>query len=159
MAVSGGFLAYYGFPLDQMKILDGGMDGWKAKGYPTEMTSPKIERTTFQFLKEAKERKPLLCTLPEVKSALKGSEKVVLDVRSKKEFIGEELKEGAIKPGRIPEESYGLNGQKLLSQKALIRVIGNRQRRLRESLRQKGSPLEKISLCTDTPGSVRLTVW
>ena len=95
-------LAYYAFPFDQVKILDGGIDGWKAKGYPTEMTSPEIEKTTFQFLKEAKERKPLLCTLPEVKSALKGSDKVVLDVRSKKEFLGEELKEGAIKPGRIP---------------------------------------------------------
>jgi thiosulfate/3-mercaptopyruvate sulfurtransferase len=33
---------------------------------------------------------------------LNGSDKIVLDVRSKKEFIGEELKEGAIKPGRIP---------------------------------------------------------
>ena len=95
-------LAYHGLPLDQVKILDGGMDGWKAKGYPTEMTSPNIEKTTFHFFKEAKERKPLLCTLPEVKSALKGSDKVVLDVRSKKEFLGEELKEGAIKPGRIP---------------------------------------------------------
>jgi thiosulfate/3-mercaptopyruvate sulfurtransferase len=95
-------LAYYGFPLNQMKILDGGMDGWKAKGYLTEMASPEIEKTTFHFLKEAKKRKPLLCTLPEVKSALKGSDKVVLDVRSKKEVLGEELKEGAIRPGRIP---------------------------------------------------------
>jgi thiosulfate/3-mercaptopyruvate sulfurtransferase len=95
-------LAYYGFPIHQMKLLDGGMDGWKVKGYLTEMASPETERMTFHFLKEAKERKPLLCTLPEVKSALKGSDKVVLDVRSKKEFLGEELKEGAIKPGRIP---------------------------------------------------------
>ena len=28
-------LAYYGFPIPQMKLLDGGPDGWKAKGYPT----------------------------------------------------------------------------------------------------------------------------
>jgi thiosulfate/3-mercaptopyruvate sulfurtransferase len=95
-------LAYYGFPIHQMKLLDGGIDAWKAKGYLAEMASPEIERTTFHFLKKAKERKSLLCTLPEVKSALKGSDKVVLDVRSKKEFTGEELKEGATKPGRIP---------------------------------------------------------
>ncbi len=95
-------MAYYGLPIHQIKLLDGGIDAWKVKGYLTEMASPEIERTTFQFLKGAKERKPLLCTLPEVKSALKGSDKVVLDVRSKKEFLGEELKEGAIKPGRIP---------------------------------------------------------
>jgi thiosulfate/3-mercaptopyruvate sulfurtransferase len=95
-------LAYYGFPIHQMKLLDGGIDAWKAKGYLAEMASPEIERTTFHFLKKAKERKSLLCTLPEVKSALKGSDKVVLDVRSKKEFTGEDLKEGATKPGRIP---------------------------------------------------------
>jgi thiosulfate/3-mercaptopyruvate sulfurtransferase len=37
-----------------------------------------------------------------VKSALKSSNRVVLDVRSKKEFLGEDLKEGGVKPGRIP---------------------------------------------------------
>jgi thiosulfate/3-mercaptopyruvate sulfurtransferase len=37
-----------------------------------------------------------------VKSALKSPNRVALDVRSKKEFLGEELKEGAVKPGRIP---------------------------------------------------------
>jgi thiosulfate/3-mercaptopyruvate sulfurtransferase len=40
--------------------------------------------------------------LPEVKSALADRNKVVLDVRSQKEFLGEDLKEGAVKPGRIP---------------------------------------------------------
>jgi thiosulfate/3-mercaptopyruvate sulfurtransferase len=95
-------LAYYGFPLHQMKILDGGWDGWRARGYPTEMLSPKIEKTLFRLPKEERFRKPLLCALPEVKSALEDRNKVVLDVRSQKEYLGEELKEGAVKPGRIP---------------------------------------------------------
>jgi thiosulfate/3-mercaptopyruvate sulfurtransferase len=95
-------LAYYGFPLYQMRILDGGVDGWKAKGYPTEMLSPKIEKALFRLPKEERFRKSLLCALPEVRSALEDRNKVVLDVRSKKEFFGEDLIEGAAKPGRIP---------------------------------------------------------
>jgi len=95
-------LAYYGFSLDQMKILDGGIDGWKAKGYPVEMIPPKVEKTRFKMEERGKERTPLLCTLPEVKSALKEPGKVVLDVRSEKEFLGEEIKKGAVKGGRIP---------------------------------------------------------
>jgi len=95
-------LAYYGFPLEQMRILDGGLDGWKARTYSTEMITPKIDKSTFKLPEKGKERGPLLCSLPEVKSALKSPNRVALDVRSKKEFLGEELKEGAVKPGRIP---------------------------------------------------------
>ncbi len=95
-------LGYYGFPLEQLRILDGGLDSWKARAYPTEMTPPTIDKSTFKLPEKGKERGPLLCTLPEVKSALKSPNRVVLDVRSKKEFLGEDLKEGALKPGRIP---------------------------------------------------------
>jgi thiosulfate/3-mercaptopyruvate sulfurtransferase len=95
-------LAYYGFLLEQMRILDGGLEGWKAKAYPTEMMAPKADKSTFKLPEKGKERGPLLCSLPEVKSALKSPNRVVLDVRSEKEFLGEELKEGAVKPGRIP---------------------------------------------------------
>jgi thiosulfate/3-mercaptopyruvate sulfurtransferase len=95
-------LAYYGFPLEQMRILDGGLEGWKGKGYPTELIPLKIEKSAFKLPEKGKERGALLCSLPEVKSALKSPNRVALDVRSKKEFLGEELKEGAAKPGRIP---------------------------------------------------------
>jgi len=95
-------LAYYGFPFKQMKLLDGGIDVWKAKGYPLEVTSTKVEKTRFKLQGETKGRKPLLCTLPEVKSALKKPDKVVLDVRTKKEYVGEEIKKGVTKGGRIP---------------------------------------------------------
>ncbi len=57
----------------------------------------------FAFPEKAnKEAACLLCALPEVKSALNRSKTVVLDVRSKKEYMGEETKEGAPKAGRIP---------------------------------------------------------
>jgi thiosulfate/3-mercaptopyruvate sulfurtransferase len=95
-------LAYYGFPLKQMKLLDGGIDAWKAKGYPVEVIPAPVEKTRFKLQGETEGRKPLLCTLPEVKSALKKLDKVVLDVRTKKEYAGEEIKKGATQGGRIP---------------------------------------------------------
>ena len=99
-------LAYYGFPLHQMKLLDGGIDGWKTKGYPTETSEPRVEKVRFKFQERAKEREPLLCNLREVKEALKNPKKVVLDVRSKKEYLGEETLPCAVKPGRIPGVAY-----------------------------------------------------
>jgi len=95
-------LAYYGFPMKQMKLLDGGIEGWKAKGYPTEMVPAKAGKMNFTFAKETKGVRTILCTLSDVKSALKKPDKVVLDVRSKEEFLGNEAKKGAARPGRIP---------------------------------------------------------
>ncbi len=95
-------LAYYGFPIHQMKLLDGGLDGWKAKGYPTEMIPPQISPTQFRLPGKTKSTEPLLCTLPEVRGALKEPKKIVLDVRAQKEYLGEETLVGAVRPGRIP---------------------------------------------------------
>ncbi len=95
-------LAYYGFPIKQMKLLDGGIDAWKAKGYPVEIIPPKVERTILKLPKEAKRVKTILCSLPDVKSALRKPDKVILDTRSKGEFWGEETKKGATRSGRIP---------------------------------------------------------
>jgi len=95
-------LAYYGYPLNQMKLLDGGIDAWKAKDYSIEMIPPRGEKTSFKFPEKTRKIAPLLCTLPEVKAALNKPNQVVLDVRSPKEYLGEETKEGAPKAGRIP---------------------------------------------------------
>lgn len=95
-------LAYYGFPIQQMKLLDGGLDGWKTKGYSIEMIPPQISPAQFRLPGKTKSTEPLLCTLPEVRGALKEPKKVVLDVRASKEYLGEETLAGAVKPGRIP---------------------------------------------------------
>lgn len=94
-------LAYYGFPLSQMKFLDGGIEAWQAKGYALEQTTPVLPAATFK-LRGAPARENLLCTISEVKKALQDPQKVILDTRSLKEYAGEELKEGAVKPGHIP---------------------------------------------------------
>lgn len=95
-------LAYYGFPISQMKLLDGGLEGWKARGYPTEMIPTQVNRVTFKLPGKTKQTEPLLCTLPEVRGALRDPKKIVLDVRASKEYLGEEMLTGATKPGRIP---------------------------------------------------------
>ncbi len=95
-------LAYYGFPIKQMKLLDGGPDGWKAKGYPTEMLPPQVTPTQFHLPGRTRSTESLLCSLPEVRGALKDSNKVILDVRAKEEYLGEKTLTGATRPGRIP---------------------------------------------------------
>lgn len=95
-------LAYYGFPIQQMKLLDGGPDGWKAKGYPTEMIPPSVSQAQFKLPGKSKATEPLLCTLPEMRGALKDPKRVILDVRASKEYLGEEMLSGAVRAGRIP---------------------------------------------------------
>jgi thiosulfate/3-mercaptopyruvate sulfurtransferase len=95
-------LAYFGFPISQMKLLDGGLDGWKAKGYSTEMLPPQVIQAQFRLPGKLRSTESLLCALPEVKEALKNPKKVVLDVRAPKEYLGEEMLKDAVKPGRIP---------------------------------------------------------
>lgn len=95
-------LAYYGFPIHQMKLLDGGLDGWKAKGYPTEIIPPKSNPAQFKLSGKTRATEPMLCTLTDVKGALRDPNKVILDVRALKEYTGEEMLRDAVRPGRIP---------------------------------------------------------
>jgi len=94
-------LAYYGFPLNSMKLLDGGIEAWKVRGYPTQLTSPRIKRTSFK-LPAAAQVKSLLATLDEVKAAIQDPHKVILDDRSRKQYLGEEREEGTARAGHIP---------------------------------------------------------
>ncbi|MGQ9646816.1 MAG: sulfurtransferase [Thermodesulfobacteriota bacterium] len=95
-------LAYYGFPIGQMKLLDGSLEGWKVRGYPVEIIPPKFDPVSFKLSGKTGTTEPMLCTLTDVKGALKDPKKVVLDVRSSKEYLGEETLAGAVRPGRIP---------------------------------------------------------
>jgi len=94
MGVSGGSWLIMDFPLNQLKLLDGGLDGWKAKGYSRRFYRQNMRRPHFKLREEKERRKSVLCGLYDVKSALKEPNQVVLDVRSQKEFLGEETKGG-----------------------------------------------------------------
>jgi thiosulfate/3-mercaptopyruvate sulfurtransferase len=93
-------LAYYGFPLERLKLLDGGLEAWKRKGYPTQLTSPRLKATTFKF--PAEPRSSLLATLNDVKAALSAPGKVILDVRPQELYRGDKTREGAARRGHIP---------------------------------------------------------
>lgn len=94
-------LAHYGFPLGQMRLLDGGYEAWKNKGYATQLTSPHFKPASFRF-PAAPGPNFLLATLEEVKGAITSPGKVILDVRPARLYQGDGTKEGAARPGRIP---------------------------------------------------------
>lgn len=94
-------LAYYGFPLERMRLLDGGLEAWRAKGYPTQITAPRVKRTRCT-LPGPPGNQSLVATLIEVKGALNDPRKVIVDTRSPREYQGEEYKEGATRAGHIP---------------------------------------------------------
>jgi len=94
-------LARYGFPLQQMRILDGGFEAWKAQSYPTQLTAPHFRPTTFRF-PAPPPKNFLVANLEEVKAAEGAPDKVIIDVRPPRLFLGEGTKEGVARPGRIP---------------------------------------------------------
>ncbi len=94
-------LAHFGLPLGQLRLLDGGIEAWKSKGYPTQLTAPHFKVATFRF-PAAPLKNYLLANLEEVKAAMDRPDKVILDVRAPRLYLGEVTKEGAARPGHIP---------------------------------------------------------
>lgn len=94
-------LAHYGFPLGQMRLLDGGYAAWKAKGYPTQLTAPRVKPAAFLFPAGFRQGF-LLAGLDEVKAARTAADKVIVDARAPRLYLGAGTKEGAARPGHIP---------------------------------------------------------
>ncbi|MHB8067805.1 MAG: sulfurtransferase [Desulfobaccales bacterium] len=94
-------LVYYGFPLERLRLLDGGIGAWRAKGYPTQLTAPRVTQTKVKLT--GKSPLPsLLANLAAVKEASPDPGKVIVDVRSQRQYLGQQMKEGAARPGHIP---------------------------------------------------------
>jgi thiosulfate/3-mercaptopyruvate sulfurtransferase len=93
-------LARYGFPLEQLKLLDGGLAAWRARGYPTHFSLVRYPPTVFKFASPG--LASLEADLGDVKAALARPGAVVLDVRPKKLYDGQNTREGAARPGHIP---------------------------------------------------------
>jgi len=88
------FLEYYGHP--NVKMLDGGFDAWKAAGAPmtSEATPPKA--AAFK----STECREVLATAEDVLRSLNKKEIVILDTRSRGEFLGTHVR--AARGGAIP---------------------------------------------------------
>jgi thiosulfate/3-mercaptopyruvate sulfurtransferase len=88
------FLEYYGHP--NVKMLDGGLQAWKAAGGPvsTEVATPK--GATFKI----NERREVLATADDVLQSLNKKTTSILDTRSDGEYFGTHVR--AARGGAIP---------------------------------------------------------
>src|SRR4029077_19818783 len=88
------FLEYFGHP--NVRMLDGGIQAWKAAGFPvtTEAVAPKA--TAFK----TKERREVLATADDVLNSLNKKEFSILDTRSEGEYRGTHVR--AARGGAIP---------------------------------------------------------
>jgi thiosulfate/3-mercaptopyruvate sulfurtransferase len=88
------FLDYFGHP--NARMLDGGMQQWKAAGFAptTEVTSPK--GTGFKI----SERREVLATADDVLQSLNKKYVSILDTRSRGEYVGTQVR--AARGGAIP---------------------------------------------------------
>lgn len=88
------FLDYFGHP--STRILDGGMQAWKAGEFPTttEVTSPK--GAAFKI----GERRDVLATVDDVLQSLDKKETAILDTRSRAEYLGTQIR--AARGGAVP---------------------------------------------------------
>ncbi|MGL5377062.1 MAG: sulfurtransferase [Cetobacterium sp.] len=89
------------YGMEDVKIVDGGYSALKETGIKTKFGKTNIEKKgNFKF--DSKEDKNTYVTIEEVQAAIGNSNKIIVDGRSRKEFIGAELKKGAAEKGRIP---------------------------------------------------------
>ncbi|MSP39367.1 MAG: sulfurtransferase [Deltaproteobacteria bacterium] len=88
------FLEYYGHP--NVKILDGGMQAWRAGGAPVTTDGAAPKASTFKTA----ERREVLATADDVLRALDEKDTVILDTRSAGEHFGTTVR--AARGGAIP---------------------------------------------------------
>ena len=88
------FLDYFGHP--NARLLDGGMQAWKAAGFATttEVTSPK--GAGFKI----SEHREVLATVDDVLQSLNKKDVSILDTRSRAEYVGTQIR--AARGGAIP---------------------------------------------------------
>jgi thiosulfate/3-mercaptopyruvate sulfurtransferase len=94
---------YYGKA--DVRVLDGGINAWRAAGYPVDLLAPAAPARGGTFV--AKVSLPSLrVDTPDIVAAQNSKKAQIWDNRDLKEFTGEELKKGAYRAGRIPGSSY-----------------------------------------------------
>jgi thiosulfate/3-mercaptopyruvate sulfurtransferase len=88
------FLDYFGHP--NARILDGGMQAWKAAGFPTTREAIAPKAASFKI----SERRDVLATAQDVLQSLNKNETAILDTRSRSEYFGTQIR--AARGGAIP---------------------------------------------------------
>lgn len=94
---------YYG--KNNVRVLDGGSKAWKGAGYPVDILAPDPPTHSGTF--QAKVANPRLrVDTPEILAIRNSAAAQLWDARDRKEFVGEELKKGAYRAGRIPGSKH-----------------------------------------------------
>lgn len=88
---------FYGH--QNVKVLEGGYEAWKDKDLPTKILPSGPEIGNFE-IKEVKNE--WLINSDTIAENLKNKEFILLDTRTKAEYLGEETKSGAPRKGRVP---------------------------------------------------------
>lgn len=95
---SGVWFALEFFGHRNVKVLNGGFRKWVKEGRPVTQDVAKVEKKKFV----AKPNPDMVASLEWVKKNMQNKELVVLDARSFKEFIGEDVRPGASRGGHLP---------------------------------------------------------
>ena len=95
-AARGVWLLLY-FSHHKVAMLDGGLEGWKAKGFRMETKTNPFVHADFKGAPDAK----ILAGYETIKTAAKKKKTVVLDTRSKAEYDGSAVR--AARAGHIPD--------------------------------------------------------
>ena len=123
-------LSHYGF--SNVKLLNGGLHSWKSQAKPMESGTIKTKPAAFTFPENASGAR--LITKEALLDLISANQEsyVLVDTRSREEFLGNKLKDGAAKAGRIPgsvhldwSDAIHFNGNKKLKSLAeLERIFG-----------------------------------
>lgn len=112
---------------DKVKLLHGSFDDWLAAAGNTSAEIPKITPSDFKFSKKTNLK--YYIDKEELKTVLH-TNTVILDTRTIDEFTGATHKQGAMKPGRIPNSKHmdwadciNYNGNKRLKSKEELENI------------------------------------
>lgn len=92
--------AFFYYGKTDVRVLDGGIKGWKDSGYDTEILAPEVARKGSFVARVVYPR--LRVETPEIAALQDPGKGQLWDNRDAREFNGEELKKGAYRKGRIP---------------------------------------------------------
>lgn len=96
-------LARYGHG-DQMRILDGGWTAWQQENRPVIDAEPTLPDSVTFTIDQNQARPGLIADWREVNAATSDPNTVILDVRRRSEFTGEEVR--AARGGRVPGATW-----------------------------------------------------
>jgi thiosulfate/3-mercaptopyruvate sulfurtransferase len=93
---------FYMYGKEDVRVLDGGYQAWKAVGYDVDMSllAPKADKVGNFVAKPRREA--LMASMDDVWRAKTDPDIQLWDTREKDEWTGEKLKKGAFRKGRIP---------------------------------------------------------